>query len=333
MEPSINKSLIEPNVDFSLPKVIGVGALGVILAGAMGYFLRAWLDFKGTDSLQPLLTFVLAIVVFLAVFVLQTLFLKSKAIVNSVIILESLALAAPFLGYFSWYVLAAWLLALLNFLNASFRGRSEMDNQLRIKFFRIKKPVVSRALTALSLFIALIYFNGPNAGADFGISKQTIKSFLKPSEPILQRTLIKNFSFDMSMYQFVDAALGSQIAGKLGISAEAIPQAMRAPLINQGIAQLRAQLAPYGINFRNNDTITDILYNYLSKLVVQIPETFRPLITIGGIFLVFLVFRSFGFLFHWAAGALSYVLYEAAMLSGFARLTLESRSREIILLK
>ena len=307
--------------------------LGLLISDRLLYFLRFWLDFKGTDSLQPLLTLGLAMAVFLAVFVLQTLFLKSKLIINFVVLLESLALAIPFLSYFSWYVLAAWLLAFLNFLNASFRGRSEMDNQLQIKFFRIKKPVVSRAFTALSLFIALIYFNGPNAGADFGLSKQTIKSFLKPSEPVLQSTLIKNFSFDMSIYQFVDAVLGSQIADKIGISSEAIPQAMRAPLINQGIAQLRTQLAPYGITFRNNDTITDILYDYLSKLVVRIPESFRPLITFGLMFLVFLAVRSLGFIFHWAAGALSYLLYELAMLSGFARLTLESRSREIILLK
>lgn len=330
MESTATQNFTEPNVDVSLPKIIALGFLGVFSAAGAGYFLRFWLDFSGVDSLRPLLTLFFAWVFFLTVFVLQTLFLKSRTIANSVIFLESLALFAPFLSWFSWYALTAWGLAFLNLLNASFRGQSEMDNQMRIKFFRIAKPVISRAFTALSLFIALLYFNGPNAGAELGISKQTIKSFLKPSELILQNTLFKNFSFDMSVYQFVDTVVNGRITGQFGVARGLVLKEMRATLVDQGIAQFRKQLAPYGINFRDNDTIVDILYNYFSRMVMRVPKELQPLITLGMVFLVFLIVRSFGFLFYWVSGTVSYVLYEILMLGGFARLTLESRSREVI---
>ncbi|MBI3046475.1 MAG: hypothetical protein HYY86_03010 [Candidatus Harrisonbacteria bacterium] len=326
MEPSINPSLETANIDISKWKIAVVWAAGLISALAFGYFLRLFLG--GGNQLMVLTA---ALVLFLIVFVLQTLFLKGGKIVYSLAALESGGLMIFFLDYFSWYWLAA-LAALLGFFwLAVYRGRAEIDDQMKVHFPRIEKKVLAQVFTGISLLISLMYVEIAGLG-NLGITQKQIDNLLRPAEPIVQNLLIGNFSFNMTVYQFVEASMVNQLAGQLGVPINAVPAAAKSAAINQSLNALQGQAAGYGINFRNSDTISQVVYNYLVGQIKKIPSGFRFAVPAGVALIVFLTVRGLGTIIRWLVSVPAYLVYELLLLTGFARLSLESRSREIIIL-
>ena len=331
MEPSINKALEETNIDASLLKTIVISAIGVLSAGAFGYFLNLYLN-PGDINGGGLIWYLTGASILLSVFfVLQTIFIKSSTIISLVYLLESLAISAFFLSNFSMSLLFAFAGLVFFFGLATSRGRSEMENQMKIKFFRIQNHILPHLFTGLALFMTLIYMNGAGFSAT-GISKTSVQSLFKPSEPLVQRLVIKNFSFNMTMYQFVDAVLIKQLAGQLGEQINSIPAAQRAQAVNESLKALQQQATGYGIAFKSADTVLDVVYNYISGRIKNIPESFQPLIQTSLILIIFFTIKGVAVFVRWIAAPICYILFELLLAFGFARLTLESRAREIIIL-
>ena len=103
--------------------------------------------------------------------------------------------------------------------------------------------------------------------------------------------------------------------------------------ISGALDQLRGLAGNYGINFKNTETLSDVFYNFAMQKLNLIPDTFRNLIPVGLVLLIFLTIKGVAVFLRWFISGLAYLLYELALATGFARLTLESRSREIVVLK
>lgn len=329
MEPSINKALEETNVDVSLLKTIIIAGAGVLSSAAFGYFSSRYFDSASAGGSFWYL--VVASVLFSALFILQTIFIKSPAIINLAYLLEGLAMSAFFLNKFSLSVLGAFAGLVLFFGLAISRGRAEMENQMKVKFFRIESHILPHFFTGLALFIAIIYANSLDLGGA-GISKTAVQSLFKPSEPLIQNLVVKNFSFNMTMYQFVDATLIKQLASQLGAQIDSIPASTRVQAVNDSLKALQQKGAEYGIGFKSADTVLDVVYNYILGLTKNIPRSFQPAIQAGLILIIFLAIKGVAVFVRWIAAPISYVLYELTLTFGFARITLESRAREIIIL-
>lgn len=328
MEISASNKIAEDlNLDTSKPKVYSVGALGVILAGVFGYLLNgAILNIQG--GLPVFISAAISLVAFLVIFILQIFFIKSRKIINVLILLESLAIAAPFYQAISGWLISAWLLAVFLFWLSANRGRRELDNHLRINFFQVERLVTPMALTAISAFIALVYV-GQLSFDNSLISKESFLSLARPSESIF-RSYISDFSFDMTMSQLATGVAESQ----LGPQWSSLSQAQKNFATNEALSQLREQLAGSGVgNFRNSDTVGDVFYSYLDLQLKKIPQSLRNLIPFVFVLLIVLTVRGIAIFLRWFAALPAYALYQLALFTGFASLGLESRSREIIVLK
>ena len=317
---------MEPSINPSQWKIAAVGAAGLISALVFGYFLRLFL---GGGNQLPVL--VAALVLFLIVFVLQTLFLKGAFIVNSLMALESAGIMIFFLDRFSWY----WLLALASLLGffwlAVHRGRVEIDNQMQVHFFRVEKKVLAQVFTGISLLISLMYAEISGLG-NLGITQKQIDNILRPAEPVVQSLLLENFSFNMTVYQFTEASVIDKLAGQLGAPINSVPAAVKSAAVNKSLDGLRGQAAGYGINFRNSDTISQVVYNYIIGLIKKIPSRFQFVVPIGVVLIIFLTVKGLGTIIRLLVSFPAYLVYKLLLLTGFARLSLESRSGEIIIL-
>lgn len=328
MEPIIGNKISEDlNVDTSRLKVYSVGVSGIVLAGVFGYLLNgAILNLQ--DGLLAFAYAAVAAAVFLAVFILQTFFIKSQKIVGSLVLLECLAIAAPFYQAFSSWLIFAWILTVFLFWTATNRGRRELDNHLQISFFQVERLITPMALTGISVFIGLVYV-GQLSFDDALISKENFLSLARPSEAIF-RSYVKDFSFDMTMSQLAASVAEAQ----LGPQWAALSQSQKNFAANEALSQLREQISGYGIpSFRNSDTVGDVFYAYLNLQLKKIPETLRNLIPFAFILAVVLAVRGMAIFLRWFAAIPAYFLYQLALFTGFASLGLESRSREIIVLK
>ena len=103
--------------------------------------------------------------------------------------------------------------------------------------------------------------------------------------------------------------------------------------VNETLNQLRASALEYGISFKNSDSVLDVIYNYLSEKISSLPEGLKFLVPAGFVFLIFITVKGAALLLRWVISVPAYILYELALTTGFARLTLEAKSREIVVLK
>jgi len=311
----------EVSVDTSKPKVIGLGIVGILLAGVFGYFLNAAILDNGSSQLLPVLVSAIA---FLTVFLLQTLFIKSGQIIGIIILLESLTLTFVSVRLFSSAVLLAWVLLVLFWWLGVRMGKGQLDNQMKVKFFQFEKATMPYTLTALAIFISFIYVVIGEVDPE-----KNIKSFILPAEPIIQNLYAKDFSFNMTMSKLIESLAVKQ----LGDQMTALPAAARNSLISQSVIQFSQQAAQYGVSFKGSDKIIDVINSYVSSQLKKIPDSYRQIIPIAFGAIIFLTLKGFGSLLHWAVAIPAYIVYQLAILTGFARLALESRSREIVVLK
>ncbi|GEM_PF-1819587 len=312
------------DLDTSRPKVIVLGVLGVVSAVIFGYFLHgSILD----SSLGNFIYTIAAAVGFLSIFLMQVFFIKSSNIINLLLFLEATAISAPFFTAMSWPLFFAWLSVLTLFWVAVKRGKMELDNQIRVRFFRVERLVVPGALTAISLFIALVYlsifeFDG------LIISRKSFQDIIQPSA-VMAGSYVDDFSYSMTVYELAEAIALKQLGERAG----EVPKSVRDMAIGEVLNQLRGQFQGYGITFRNSDTINDVLYNYLAGRLNRIPEEFRIIIPTLFVLVLFITIKGVALLFRWAVSIPAYLLYNIALITRFATKSIESRSREIIILK
>ncbi len=312
-------------VDISRWKVFSVGAVGVALAALLGYMLNQYttdLD----NAWQTIFYAVLPATGFLSMFLLQVLFVKSKSLLNLFILLESSALAMPFLPIFSWWLVFAWSALFVFFWIAVRNGKEALENQVTIKFFQIERFVIPGALTALSLFISLTYIHFFFENSV--LSKKSFQTLLRPAVPAMS-VYLPGFSFNMTVEELAEAIAIKQLGGQLDL----IPASQLSFITSQVVSYLRTQAAPYQITFRSSDQILDVLYNSVSNRLNQIPKSIQSVVPIGFAVFLFLIVKGFALLLRWVAAIPAYLLYQLALLTGFASLALESRSREVIVLK
>jgi hypothetical protein len=232
--------------------------------------------------------------------------------------LESAAIIGWFSGKISWALLLAWVLLFLFWMAVARRGHKELDNQLKIKFMRVEKVVIPRAFTVFALFIAItvVWVNGAT------LTKERFQKLIQPAQPIVQTLLSQSFSFNMTISKFIEITIEKKIG--------TLPAAAKNLAINQTINQLQTQL---GFKFKGSDIVSDVIYDYAMSWLERLPESIRLAFPLSATLLIFLTIKGISIFVRWAVVGVAYLLYEFALMSGFATKALESRSREIILLK
>lgn len=325
LENTSSKTASEFNADTSIPKLTIIGIVNVLAAALLGYAFKSVIADGGLTA-GNILAVIGGNILFLSLFLLQVLFVKSFKIQGLIVGLETVAFAAPFILSWSWILLIAMALLFLLLLRAISRGLDELDNQMKVKFLSIERHTLPTVITALSLFVSIVYVGVNGIGASF-LSKDAFRILLKPAEPLVRSLLIKDFSIDMAVTGFAEDLAAMQLGEAFtNLPAEAKNQAM-----TEVIRQLHTQAASYGIIFKNTDTIADVFYSYFGKKFELIPNNYRSLIPYVIFLLTFLTVKSLGGLLRWVVSIPAYALYQFLLATGFAHIGLESRSREIII--
>ncbi len=325
MENTYSSGTQESNVDTSMPKLVAIYIVNILSAGFLGYVTKLIIT-DGGVSAGNILIATLVSFAFLSLFLLQALFVKSMKTQGLLVLLETLALAAPFIFFWSWTFMLAVALLLFFLMNAIRSGMKEMDNQMKIGFRAIEKRTLPTAVTGLALFVSIIYVTVNGVGASF-LSKDAFRIMLKPADPIAQSLLAKDFSIGMTMEKFAETLAVKQF----GPAYTTLAPSMKKQALTEVLTQLRAQATGYGISFKNSDTVSDAFYSYFVKQFDKIPVQYRSMIPYIILLLTFLTVKSLGAILRWLIIAPTYVLYQFLLSAGFARIAMESRSREIII--
>lgn len=315
----------EAEVDRSLAKIIALAVLGVISAAASGFLLSRYAEDASALNFWLLSG---ALVAFLVVIILQTLFVKSfgkSAVLNAA---YAIALVAPLAPAISLYELAGGGAAFLGMLWGCFIGSRELKDRVKIRFFRVSSMTLGKTATGLSVFLAL-YYLGTQPGTAL-ISKPLFEQMLLPGASITERYL-PGVSLTGTLREAATQVAANQAKAVPGF--ELLSPSAQRDLLNRAASEFEAQAADLlGIAVRPNARVVDLLYEALTSRLAGLSESGRQ-IALGLIGVsVFFAIRGLGVLFVWAALALGFVVYEILIALGFATVVLEGASREIIIL-
>ncbi len=270
-------------------------------------------------------------IVFLIVSILQAFFIKGMALSNWIVLGESILLMVPLVQHLSFLFILCWFLTFFFLWLANSIGKKELAGLLKISFFKVEQRVTSYALVAVSVFIAMAYLMSLGSGRSF-ISKDAYRTVLGTTEPVLQRFFQPDFSFSMTIEKLVEDRAVASVAGT-SLEQEIKSPAVRQQLVNQTLAVFQSRAESVGFTFKPKDTILDATYAFLNQKFKDLSAQNQFLFSAAVVLLIFFTVRSTALIFRFVIALPAYLLFELLLAIGFAEMALESRAREIILLK
>ncbi len=321
----------EVEIDRSMPKIIALAAAGIIFAFFFGYFLKLFVLESRTDYL--IFSFS-AFVLYLTVFLLNVFFIKSGSRISSIIFLESLALLGVFYDKLSLMLGLGVLASFLILLWANYSGRLELENMLKIRFWRVGKKTLPKAITALALFVAVAYAGVGSFGEnDFFISSKAFEKILSPiAEMKIVQNFLPGFALEKPFDEFIKDLAKNQI--EQNPQFKLLPQKAKKELVNQTAKELEKKASDLiGGPVNSKIKTSDLLYQTMVSKFKELPENIKNFLPVGLATLIFLTIVSLILPIRWLVSVLAYLVYEICLALGFSTIMLEGRSREIILLK
>lgn len=301
--------------------------VGILFALGFSWFFRVFL--LGGEWIQLLWSSLCAIG-FLIVFTLQTFFIRSTAHFALAFLLENIALMGFFITL-TVPVVVLFIIAYGLLFSASFSGRKVLENTLRVDFWNISKLIVPKGIVVVTLlvsvFIPLHLQAHPN---ELPLSQVTFDKVLLSSNLFIQR-FYKNFDPSKSVEEVARIATEQQL--------EKMPQAQvlgpkeKSLIVKQGIQEFYGQLFNYtGVEINPQDRVSTAAYTVLEKKFTGLKDEAKlwVFIIVGSI--VFVSIASIMMPIRIVVALLAYFFYEVMLAFGFARITIEEKPKETIIL-
>lgn len=331
----LNKNVGEVEADRSIAKIVVLAAIGVIFCFLFGYFLKLFI--LNSSNWQFLLFSFLTAVGFLIFYLLDVFFIKTFWIIGLTVFLETLAFLAPFYDRISATLMAAAFVSFLILVSGDYLGRRELENMLKIKFWRISKKTVPKAVIALALFVGAVYVAVPGIGQieqkEFFISQPTFEKIISPfSNVSLIQQILPGFNLSSTVEELVNNLAAGQV--KKIPQANLLPEAAKKQLINQATKDFEKQFSDFvGTPVNPQAKVSEVIYEIMVQKFTQLPDNIKTVIPIGAAAIIFLIIIGFTLPIRWLATCLAYLIYEIFLALGFSATMMEGRSREIIILK
>lgn len=306
-------------------KIIILWIFGVISAFICGWFLK---DFFADSSWHSLIAASVAAAVFLAIYTLETVFVEIASASAFIIFLESFALVIPFIVR-SVTILSGGLVVFAILFIGNSIGRKIVGNQLVINFNQASSAILSRGIMAIALFAGFV--------VPFYLTSDKDQFPLPPSmfEGIVSSG---TFFLDKILPGFTPTSTIEEIATNLATSklnqipgAAQLPASVRQRAIQDSVSGLSGQISSFfGVEINPKLTLGDALYEAARQRFLGLAVHNRDIVlAIIGV-LAFLTIETFNWPIKIVISFFAFLIYEILLVTGFAAIELESRSKEVI---
>ncbi len=302
-------------IDRALIKISVLGGLNLILAAFFSYEFTAAI---ALPELKRLLFIFIILIVWLALFALQTFLIHSPRLVLGLTALQGVAVWLFLNQKFAALPIAAAAVLILFLTMGMLSGRAQLRNSLKIRFLRVSHRATAIALTGLSFF-AVLYLLGVLDFTEPATAKNVLKFLLQGSEPIVSK-FVPGFSLEAPVIEVVESFARSEL-----------PAGTPASLVDQAADDLLKNLSNrFGIVIRGQDTVIDAIIAASLPKLTDLGPAYQTL-TLAAIGLVFFGFFKFlAFFLNLIIIILSALIYKLLLVTGFMYITLENQSKEVI---
>lgn len=332
----LSNEVSEAESNGSVSKIVVFGCLGIIFSFFFGYFLKLFtLDVSRWDFFT--FSFIAGLG-FLSFFLLNVFFIKSAWISRLIAGLEISTLLVVFYSQLSVILLAAAAISFLILFLADYDGRQELGNMLKIKFWRVSKKIVPKAIFALAIFVSVVYFAVAGMGGkEFFISQSTFEKIFLPSFSWLAKTspvqnLLPGFDPSLTIKELLQNMAEKQIEQTMGVNS--LPPEAKTQLLNQTVGDLEKTISGFvGQPIDPEAKVSDVIYQVMVNKIGTLSSNVKDAVPILAALLLFLTILSLGWPIRLMATILAFVIYEICLALGFGVIMTEGRDREIVVLK
>lgn len=319
------------SLDRSMVKIIILAFFGVVFSFASGFFLQVFMVSGGGNNL---LLSSLAALGFMAVFLLCVFFIKTGWIINLVILAQSLGFFALFYDRFSVMVSIGAVLGFLFFISGIYTGRSEIENALEIKFWKIAKKVSPKAIAGIAIFAGVVCASFIDVGGkDFFISRNAFNAIVSPvTDSGLLEKIVPGFNLTGSTEETIRSIAMREIENNPQL--KLLPASIKEELLGKAVQEVKIQttgMAGTQLNFQGK--LSDTMYDFLAVKFYSLPESILNSTPVLVAVFIFLTIISLVWPIRLTVTFVSFLLYETLLALGFGAIILEGRSKENVILK
>ena len=313
-------------VDYSLLKIIAVIADTAILAFIFSYALSIeW----------PLVVIVASGVSLASSIILTPLLLKSATLHIITALIISLTLAFTLFWFGGIPIIFAGVLAglsLIMLIIGFLRAKKEINNSLRISFTQLSSKILPQALTVIALTTAIAY--GFNFQADSLFTDKSTDRFIALSLPVFDYYFY-DFTPEMTLKTlFIDIANRSLTAKDVS-SYAVMTEELKADFRNQAVTEIYQNLENnFDIDLDLDESFEENLRSIFTTRIADAVETIPDhSLAIATTIIIFIALRGALWLIGWSIMGVTFFFYQLLLVTKFAEVYLETRRKEILLLK
>jgi hypothetical protein len=335
----------ESESDTSLWKIAVIGILGAAFSFFSVFYTNLFLSSGDTSYLgvAAAWSFVFFIVVLLA-----ACFVKTPAVLRGMAFIWGVIPVGFLLQYLfpdtSWPLVAGFAGFAIFLMGAVGRGAKILENSVKVRFFDVAKETLPRAVTGLLILVSiLIYMNAFEWGTFSPvIGRGLVSQALIVSEPALH-IWFPEASFKDSVGVFFKTVAEEQLrsvrpniidrsAAGFQTSFTDLPVQERTLMIQEVADQYRVGLEKLAGPIDASSPMTEAVYQGLVAYVNKLSGDVKLW---GGVALTVVFFgmlKTIAALLYWLIEGVAFLLFKFLLMTNFAHVAVESRSREFIVL-
>ncbi len=303
--------------------VARVKAYGVSSALVLSAFATS-LSF-GVGALIP---GIIALVVFLAVSIIQSMLSDNKKVVYLGIVFSAAAFTIPFYKSFSITLGIAFVLLTLFLFSAFYRGRKAIENMIKMRFFRISHIVSESLITAVVIFFTTVLI----VTSGLSVSRERIDQLVKILVvPVVERQ-VEGFTPGMSVGEMLSVLSEDKLSSDPRFIS--LPDYAKEEIIKESAEESKQRIEEIiGVEIDANDTIGGNIHNVIQSKLSDLTPAAKIYWGAAIVMLAWLSVKSVEFILYIPLAVLTLLIYELLLSLNFISIELESRSKEVVSLK
>lgn len=289
------------------------------------YFGYAYFEYL-TGGLSPWYVFVAALA-FCVASALQVFLPKDLGRRALVILGEACAFVIFFVMQDTWQIIL--ISAFISFVVLAWgymSGKSRVRNGVEVQFFSCAGAAIGKVVTAMLLFMILVYI--PQASAGAVVPRASFQTFFDWAAEIANR-FYPNIPLNDSFGAFSQGVAQMELSNNPTF--ETMSPADQSSTVAAASGELSSEVAQTtGQPPSPGESVSDVAYNYVAASFVNSENQFGNVSLVIWVIVLFLILRSIGIIFVWLAELVALVFYEILLASGFMHVSKATQMKEII---
>lgn len=341
--PTITSRSNEAEIDRNNFKIVILALVGI---AASVFSAIVFLEVLSNLRADYFFAWIGIVVFFLILVMLQTMFVKSRGKLQIIMFLQGIAPAVVVSEYIFPTISVPVFVGLFAFsfflMAGANRGWQILANSLFIKFSFVAKNTLPKAITGVLLFSSLLaythYFSAGKFTDELG--RSITYEILAFSEPIVH-LWFPDLSFSQQSKEFFENVARTQLQkipiedaaeNAMGIEFWQLPESQKEKAVVQAGQKVREAMEHSFGQFPEQEEVRNAIFSIVKKSVGDAEEKFGNVFAIAVAAAAFFAMKGVFALFQWVIVGVSFLAYKFLVVTGFAYVNFESRSREFILL-